>query len=467
MNCDLQVDVVILAGGRSTRFVAEQSKLLTPLCGLEIIGHVVDKCVQLGWRPLLVVGPHNRSAITAVIDRNFGSNAVQYVIQSNAYGTGDALIASRFLWNNPYILVINGDVPLLTSQLLLKFVEKALDQRADLGLITFNADNPQGYGRFLQVDGSWQIIEERDCLKDQLDSKLVNAGVYFFSQAMLQQAIPHVVRTHLSGEVNVTALFNFLAKGDVNVVMMNAPLALAQGVNTVQQFYQAQHDLQKQIISALQEKTVWLQNPNNVVVDVLAEIKPAVHLENNCQILGRSRLASGVKVGAGAIIKNSEIEAGTVILPYSIVSNCRIGPNCQIGPFAHLQDSVFAEESVLGNFVEIKRSRIGRKNKIKHLSYVGDVQTGQRINVGAGVVFCNYNGVQKLSTIVEDDVFVGSNCALVAPLNIGQGSIIAAGSTITKDVEAESLAVARAHQEGKPNYAYKLRLKLLARKSLE
>jgi bifunctional UDP-N-acetylglucosamine pyrophosphorylase / glucosamine-1-phosphate N-acetyltransferase len=447
---------VILAAGKSTRFKWKRSKILTHICGQPMIMFPLMRLKELNLPVTLVLG-HQREVIEKEFEKR-GISDVTYAYQNEQLGTGHAFACSRDAWDKENILVINGDVPLLSSARVKELLDKHQEKKADVSFFTTYMIKPDGYGRVIEKDGIISIVEEKDCTSEMLEVTKVNAGVYVFSRKFLNETIDKLSRNNASGEYYLPDLVNFAAEKGCRVEMIAAPFDEVRGVNTLQELWAVEQVTRSMLIKEWMLKGVRFELAQSIHIDIDVEIGEGSFIGTGAHLLQNTKIGENCFISAFTIIENTTINDGTTIHSHSVVQDSTIGKNVHVGPFARLRNDVTVEDSaVVGNFIEVKNSVIGAESKVKHFSYVGDASLGKRVNVGAGTIVCNYDGVNKHQTVIKDNVFIGSNSTLVAPVTINDKAYIAAGSTINKDVHSDDLAIARARQVNKPGYAKKLR----------
>ncbi|HUZ47199.1 MAG TPA: bifunctional UDP-N-acetylglucosamine diphosphorylase/glucosamine-1-phosphate N-acetyltransferase GlmU [Terriglobia bacterium] len=448
--------IVILAAGKATRFKSERSKLLHSLAGLPLGEYSLRAALEAGPRNVLMVVGHNAQAVRKALARP----GVEFVEQKQQLGTGHALIIAKpqlKSWNSPTVLVVVGDAPLLRAETLQAFVKAHQKARAALSVLTMRPEQPHGYGRIVRSGRSRvrAIVEEKLCTAAQRKIREVSSGILCFSRAELLKNLDRLSNKNVQKEYLLTDLvtiFNRQRKKVAGFLVEDAREVL--GVNDRVQLAQVERILRKRKAEALMREGVTLVDPNATYIDAEVEVGRDSVLEPGVSLLGKTQVGRDCTIRAYATISDTTLGDGVLVRPCSVIAGCKIASDAIIGPFAHLRDGAVIEEGVrIGNFVEVKKSRVGRGTKASHLTYLGDAELGRQVNVGAGTVTCNYDGEKKNRTVIEDNVFIGSGTMLVAPVRIGKDSYVAAGSTITEDVGAESLALGRARQINKDGWA--------------
>lgn len=441
----MALQVVILAAGKGTRMRSALPKVMQPLAGKPLLAHVLDASRTLGAeRPIVVYG-HGGD----VVQNAFTNDAIDWVLQAEQKGTGHAvLVALPVLAKEGSTLILYGDVPLLSVSTLQRLLA-VCEGKNELGLLTVTLDNPTGYGRIVREAGKVsRIVEQKDASADELLIKEVNTGILCVPNALLHKWLPELRNANSQGEYYLTDLIGMATAEGVAVTAVHPETPWeVEGVNDKLQLATLERVWQRAQADALLRAGVTIIDPARV--DIRGELVHGqdVLLEPNVQINGRVVLGDGVQVGMGSVLSNCEIAAETIIKPYSIIDSASIGERAQIGPFARIRPgSELGADVHIGNFVETKATRMGAGSKANHLTYLGDAVIGSGSNIGAGTITCNYDGANKHVTTIGDNVFIGSNNSLVAPVEISSNATTGAGSTITKSVAQATLAVSRAKQ---------------------
>ncbi len=445
------VRAIILAAGKSTRFKTDKSKLIHTVCGQPMILYPIKLLQELNIKTTLVLGYQAEDIKKTVSEAKL--KKVDYVIQKKQKGTGDAVLCSQKTWDTETILILNGDTPLLTKNLIAKLIEKHKKEKATLSFLTTHALNPDGYGRIVKEDNKIKIVEEKNCDKDQVFISNINAGIYLIEKEFLKNSISQLKQNSVSGEVYITDLVEFASKQDLKVINVPVPYDEIRGVNNLQELWAAEQIKRSELMRNWMERGVRFELAQSTHLDFDIEIGKNSFIGTGAHILSGTKIGEGCTVNAFTIINNSTVGDNSIIHSHSVIQDSTIGKNADIGPFARLRGNNILKENVsIGNFVEVKNSKIDKGSKAKHLTYLGDAQIGKSVNIGAGTITCNYDGKKKHVTKIEDNSFIGSNNALIAPVKIGKNSFTAAGSTINKDVPEGSLAFARSKQTNKVGY---------------
>ncbi len=438
------LDILILAAGKGTRMRSDLPKVLHPLAGKPLLGHVVDTAHALGAARVCVVYGFGGDAVP----RAFGDDNLTFALQAEQLGTGHAVQqALPNLADTGVTLVLYGDVPLTRPATLQPLVAAA--QAGKLGLLTVTLADPAGYGRIVRVDGQVaRIVEHKDADDAERAIREVTTGILAVSTARLKNWIGRLKNDNAQGEYYLTDIVA-LAVADGVAVETHQPADEWEvlGVNSKAQLAELERTHQGEIARALLEAGVTLADPARLDVRGALACGRDVRIDVNCVFEGRVELGDGVEVGANCVLRNVTVAAGTRIDAFTLIDDAAVGEANRIGPFSRIRPgTVLARDVHVGNFVEIKNSRIDDGSKINHLSYVGDTTMGKKVNIGAGTITCNYDGANKHRTVIEDEVFVGSDTQLVAPVTVGRGATLGAGTTLTRDAPAGELTLSRARQ---------------------
>ncbi|MFQ3352609.1 MAG: bifunctional UDP-N-acetylglucosamine pyrophosphorylase/glucosamine-1-phosphate N-acetyltransferase [Porticoccaceae bacterium] len=440
-----KVNFVILAAGKGTRMRSAIPKVLHKVSGRSMLGHVVAAVESLGKAKKIIVTGHGAEQV----EQQFKSPTTIFTQQKEQLGTGHAVqMAIPALCSDAVVIVLYGDVPLIRPST----IEKILDvvTETTMGLLTINLENPQGYGRIVRNGQQeiTEIIEQKDASVEQLKITEVNTGVLALRSTQLREWLPKITNNNAQGEYYLTDLVAIARAEGVEVISVNPESATeVEGVNNRIQLSQLERAHQRQLAEVLMESGTSLADPARF--DQRGELNAGTDnfIDINCVFEGSVSIGNNVSIGANCHIINSTIGDDVAILPNTIIESSVVGDRAVIGPFARLRPGTeLGSDTKVGNFVETKKAVVGKGSKINHLSYVGDAQLGENVNIGAGTITCNYDGVSKHKTDLGDGVFVGSNSTLVAPIKVDKGGFVAAGSTVTSEVPSDSLAVGRAKQ---------------------
>ena len=450
-----KLQAVILAAGKGTRMKSARAKLLHEVLGVPLLEHVLRTVASLRPDPLTVVVGHQAEAVEAA----FSGRGLGFVRQDPPQGTGHALLtAGERLAAHPdrTVLVVNGDVPLLRRETLAALVETHRRSGAAATLLTAVLDDPQAYGRVLR-DGTGvrAVVEARDASPDELKVREINAGIYAFEAKPLLEALGALRPQNAQGELYLTDVVRLLRDaGHPVAAVAAADAAEALGVNTAAELAEAARLLRRRRNEGLMAAGASLEDPEtihiglDVTIEADAVIRPFTMLE------GKTAVASGARIGPYARLVDTRVGAGAQVLDHCLLRECVVEAGALVGPFAHIRpESRIGARAKVGNFVELKKTDLGEGSKAPHLSYIGDATVGPGVNIGAGTITCNYDGTAKHPTRIEAGAFIGSDTTLVAPVTVGEGAYVAAGSAITEDVPAGALALGRARQVVKEGWA--------------
>ena len=446
----MPLDVIVLAAGLGKRMRSELPKVLHPLAGRPLLAHVIDAARTLAPRRIFVVHGHGAERVRAM----FPDAGVVWVVQAEQLGTGHAVLqALPQVASDADVLILYGDVPLVRPATLKRLLEGA---RGSLGVAVAELDDPSGYGRIVRdaAQRVARIVEQKDATASELAIREVNAGFFCLSARRLAPWLSKIGNDNAQNEYYLTDLVALAVADAVPVVAVKAEDQWeVSGVNSMQELAVLERVCQGREARRLLDAGVTLADPARIDVRGALECGRDVAIDVNCVFEGRVSLGDNVRVGPNCVLKNVSIGAGTEVLAFSHLDDAELGERCRVGPFARLRPGArLAEDVHVGNFVEVKASRLGAGSKANHLSYLGDSEVGSRVNVGAGTITCNYDGAAKHRTVIEDDCFIGSDATLVAPVRIARGSYIGAGSTISKDTPPGQLTVARARQVSIPSW---------------
>lgn len=461
MICNTQG--IILAAGSSSRLNNGRNKLTELLCGQPMIAFSVKILKELDIPTTLVVGKH-ASEIRSCLDSH--NLPVSYAHQEKPLGTGDALRCTQNSWQQDHILVLNGDMPLVTGKIIQELYTKHIATDAAISfVIAHNTEPNTGYGRVIKNEqGVTQIIEAKEYTGDPTEHCCINAGIYLIQKKFLEQAIQLMQTNAVSREYHITELVSIACEKKLPVSTVTASFDDVRGINNQHELWAAEQILRSNIIKYWMEKGVRFSVAHNVHIDLNTVIGSGTSIGCGAHILYGSKIGAHCNIHEYVTLENCTVEDHATLLPFTVAKNSTLGKNSVVGPFAHIQDSTLAEKATIGNFVEVKRSIVGSHSKAKHLSYIGDTHIGNQVNIGAGTVTCNYDGFSKHKTVIKDHAFVGSNNTLIAPVTLEESCFTAGGSTITQDVPRDALAIARSLQINKLGYAHR-HLKKLHKKS--
>lgn len=439
------MNIVILAAGMGKRMRSHLPKVLQPIADKPMLEHVIEKARLLGSdNRLIVVIGHGAESVKSYFAED---KEIIFALQSEQLGTGHALLqALPHCDRDKPTLVLLGDVPLIRSETLKNLVDAAGD---DVGLLTVRLDNPKGYGRIVREKGKvCAIVEEKDATEEQRKINEVNTGIMVLPTRYLDSWLNDLGNQNAQGEYYLT---DVIARAVSEGVAVNTAVAETatevEGVNNKVQLAALERAYQKEKAMQLMNDGVTVIDPSRI--DIRGELTCAkdVTIDVGCIFIGKVMLGEGVRIGAYCVLKDVEIAKGTEVLPFCHFDGAKVGEGARLGPYSRLRPgTTLADQTHIGNFVEIKKSTVGLGSKVNHLSYIGDTDMGARVNIGAGTITCNYDGVNKFRTTIMDDAFIGSDTQLVAPVTVGKGATLGAGTTLTKNAPDGELTLARARQ---------------------
>jgi bifunctional UDP-N-acetylglucosamine pyrophosphorylase/glucosamine-1-phosphate N-acetyltransferase len=441
-----ELDVLILAAGLGKRMKSQQAKVLHHLGGRPLIAHVCRAAQSLNPRKIYVVVGHQGERVGAAVREELDENRVALINQSRQLGTGDAVMSARkaLPCAESTVLILSGDVPLVRAETLGSFVAQHLAGGGACTILSVRMENPTGYGRIVRDEAGRfrKIVEQKDASPDEQQIREINSGIYCFDTSKLFKALERVAPANQQGEYYLTDVpAILLSDGELVNVYLHSDAREVAGVNTRAELAEFENLLRRNAIRRLMiEVGVTFIDPSHAYISAEAQLGRDCVIYPDVQIEGKTVIGDNCEIRSGTRITNSRIGDNVSIKDHCVIVDSDIESHCSVGPFAHLRMNTRLEEgSAVGNFVEVKKSRLGRGSKSMHLTYLGDATIGEKTNIGAGTVTCNYDGKQKHKTIIEDNVKIGSDTMLVAPVTVGRGSVTGAGSVVTKDVPPDSL----------------------------
>ncbi|HYA87285.1 MAG TPA: bifunctional UDP-N-acetylglucosamine diphosphorylase/glucosamine-1-phosphate N-acetyltransferase GlmU [Nitrospirota bacterium] len=446
--------IVILAAGLGTRMKSGLAKALHSLAGLPLIQHVLNAASGIAPEKIVLVLGHQADKVKSAL----GDSRVMIVIQAEQLGTGHAVqqAADAIAAGSGPVMILCADTPLLTSGTLKDVIALHAKSRAAVTLLTFRTENPFGYGRVVRgKSGVLRVVEEKDATAAQKKIEEVNAGIYCYDPAFLLSALASVKKNNAQGEYYLTDTIELARKKKRTVAaLLCGDSDEVMGVNSRYDLSRAEAIIRRRTNRRWMSEGVTMIDPDTVFIGNEVSIGRDVTLYPNVRIEGRTKIGDACTIYPGTRIIDSVIASNVTIKDSSLIEESDVASGAAIGPFAHLRPgATIGDGAHIGNFVEVKKSVIGKRSKANHLAYIGDATIGMDVNVGAGVITCNYDGYEKHRTVIEDNVFVGSDTQFVAPVKIGEGAIIAAGTTITRDVPSGALAISRMPQEIREGFA--------------
>ena len=444
--------VVVLAAGQGTRMKSKLFKVMHPVMGRPMVGHVVNAAIDADASEVITITGHGAEVV-----RDYLGEKSQYVFQEEQLGTAHAVMQAKDLLEGKEgtTLVLSGDTPLLRAETLQQLMAFHEEEEAKATILTALADDPFGYGRVIRTEDGLvsKVVEEKDASEDEKKVREINTGTYCFDNQALFQALEKVDNDNAQGEYYLPDVLEILKNDHEKVGAFQLDnMDEALGVNNRVALAEASRIMRERINEQHMTNGVSIIDPNSTYIEIDVEIARDTVVEPNTYIKGRTTIGEDAFIGLGSVISDSQLADG-VEIKQSVIEESIIGKNSDVGPNSHLRTgSVLGESVHIGNYVEVKKSTIGNLSKAGHHTYIGDAEIGVDVNVGCGVVVANYNGITKNKTIIRDNSFIGSNATLVAPVEVGANSFVAAGSTITKEVPASALGIARARQENKEGF---------------
>jgi bifunctional UDP-N-acetylglucosamine pyrophosphorylase/glucosamine-1-phosphate N-acetyltransferase len=452
LNNVYKITAVILAGGEGKRMNSKLPKVLHKICGLTMVEHVINCAKEIGCKEPIVVIGHGANEVRETI------KDVKFVIQEPQLGTGHAVMQADEYIDDNDILVLYGDTPLVSAEKIHEMYQFHKAGNYGITVLTADLDNPSGYGRIIKNDMGLieAIVEDKDANAEVKKIKEINSGMYFFKGTELKKALKKLTNNNAQGEYYLTDALQILkAEGYEIAAFKTDDPAEIMGVNNKLQLFEAAEIMKKRILKSHMLAGVTIIDANNTYIDKTVKIARDVTIYPGCILEGNTFIDEDCIIGPNTTIINSILDKN-VTAKNSVISDNKIGEATTIGPFAYLRPgNVIGKNVKIGDFVEMKNSNFGDNTKASHLTYIGDADVGDNVNLGCGVVFVNYDGKNKNRSIVEDNCFVGCNVNVVAPVTIKRGSYIAAGTTLTKDVPEDSLSIGRARQENKEGWMKK------------
>ncbi|ODP96845.1 bifunctional UDP-N-acetylglucosamine diphosphorylase/glucosamine-1-phosphate N-acetyltransferase GlmU [Salinivibrio sp. SS2] len=438
----MQYSAVILAAGKGTRMYSNTPKVLHTLAGKPMVKHVIDTCQGLGAASIHLVYGHGGDTMKQVL----ADSDVNWCLQAEQLGTGHAVQqAVPHFRDDEQVLVLYGDVPLISEQTLTRLLEG--QPEGGIGLLTVHQNDPTGYGRIVRENGEVvAIVEQKDATDSQLAITEINTGVLVATGRDLRHWLSQLDNNNAQGEFYLTDVIALAHQQGRTIQAVHPVNAIeVEGVNNRLQLSRLEREYQKMQAEQLLLSGVMLIDPTRFDLRGQLQCGLDVTIDANVIIEGNVTLGDNVTIGAGSVLIDCEIDDNTLVRPYSVIEGASVGEECTVGPFTRLRPGAeLARDAHVGNFVEMKKSRLGEGSKANHLTYLGDTEVGRGVNIGAGVITCNYDGANKHKTVIKDNAFIGSDSQLVAPVVIGEGVTVGAGSTISKDVSDGQLIITRA-----------------------
>jgi bifunctional UDP-N-acetylglucosamine pyrophosphorylase/glucosamine-1-phosphate N-acetyltransferase len=461
-----ELTCVVLAAGKGTRLKSEVAKVLHRAGGMPLIENVIRACKPLGGDILVVVG-HQAEDVRAAVTA-FGANTV---LQRPQNGTGHAMLIARAAIGAKarLAIVLPGDAPLIRTETLSALLDAHRKEHAAATILTAELNDPAGYGRIVRTRSGTvsAIVEEKSANDSERKIREVNSSIYCFTLEKLWPCLAEVRPENAHRELYLTdAIAELNKKGERVVAVLSADAKEILGCNTRRELAEADRVLRARKAAALMDAGVAIYLPETVLIDAEVEVGADSVIEPGVQLLGKTSIGPHCRIQSGSILSDAVLEHHVLVRAYSVITGSRLSAGAMVGPFAHLREGAELRAGArVGNFVEVKKSVLGEGVKAMHLTYLGDATIGRESNIGAGTITCNYDGLRKNPTEIGERVFVGSDSALVAPVTVGDGAYIAAGSTVTENVPADALAIARGRQVNKPGWALERRKRMLEQSS--
>jgi bifunctional UDP-N-acetylglucosamine pyrophosphorylase/glucosamine-1-phosphate N-acetyltransferase len=464
----MRLGILIMAAGKGTRLKSKRAKVLHAIGGRPLVQHVIAAAAQVvPPQDIFAIVGHQAEAVQAAV-RGTG---IHFIVQPEQRGTGHAIqVAEEATRDYDELIILSGDVPLLRPETIVALRDVHLREQAAMTILTAAPENPLGYGRIVRkkpdAPDVAAIVEQKALTPEQEAIREINSGIYAFRRAALYGHIGQLRDDNAHKELYLTDMARILVDAGERVVAVEAAQATeVLGANTIAEMMDLDRASRLATAHRLMANGVSIFMPETVVIDAGVEVGPDTVIEPFVQLLGETRIGADCRIRSYSVIENATLGDQVLVRQSCVIAESEIGRGALIGPFAHLRPgSHIGEGAHIGNFVETKKIRMGKGSKANHLTYLGDAQIGSGVNIGAGTITCNYDGVDKHETLIEDGVFVGSDSTLVAPIVIGEGAYVAAGSCITDDVPADALALGRARQTTKPHWAKNRRAQREARK---
>jgi bifunctional UDP-N-acetylglucosamine pyrophosphorylase/glucosamine-1-phosphate N-acetyltransferase len=459
---------LVLAAGQGKRMKSQLPKVLHPLLGRPMLSYPVDAAFSAGAERVVCVVGHGAERVTGMLATRYGERVVT-ALQAEQRGTGDAARCGQAAlpsWNG-FVVIIYGDSVLLSAQALSTLIERAHKHTGPLTMLTARLPDATGYGRVVR-DAEGRILrvqEERDCSASERAIGEFNPGVYAIRASFLREAVHKLKPSNAQGELYLTDLVAMAAEHG-GAAGVEWDVDELHGINDRHELVQRERELARNIALVHMANGVTIRDPDRARIEPSVRIEQDAVIELGVELRGDTRIGRCARIDVGCVLTDTVVQDDALVLPYTVASESVIGPATRVGPFSHLRPgSELGREVHLGAFVETKKTRMGEGSKANHLAYLGDGVIGRGVNVGAGTIFCNYDGFNKHTTVLEDGAFIGSDSQLVAPVTVGKNAYVASGTTVTLDVPPDALAIGRAKQVNKPDLGARLREKLAAQKA--
>lgn len=448
---------IILAAGKATRFNTGNTKVIEKICGQPMILYPTRLLSSLNIDTTVVIG-YQKKAVQKIITKTH-AELIDFVVQEEQLGTGHALLCAQPHFKKDHILIMNADVPLINESLINNLYTKHIESQAAFSFVSAHHTDPQSrYGRVIKKDGIIEIVEAKHFNGDHNEHCCINAGIYIARKDFLDTYINTIQQT--GKEFYITDLVHIASQQGLPVAMMDAPFDVVRGVNNYEELWAVEQIQRAHLIKYWMQRGVRFFAAQTAHIDLNVTIGAGTFIGTGVHLLGETTIGKYCTIEAFSYITDSLIDDQATVKSHSLIEQSHIHEHALVGPFVHVgPKATIGEGSHIGNFVEIKKSTVGKGSKAKHLSYIGDATIGNNVNIGAGAITCNYNGIAKHHTKIDHDAFIGTNTSIIAPVTIGKNAFTAAGSTITENVPNDALAIARARQINKLGYAEKIRKK--------
>jgi bifunctional UDP-N-acetylglucosamine pyrophosphorylase/glucosamine-1-phosphate N-acetyltransferase len=447
---------LVLAAGQSLRFKTGTPKLTEKLCGQPIVLYPINLLVNLDIPTTIVVG-HEKETITRIIQNALPTPLhPTFITQEEQHGTAHAVACTQGIWDKEHVLVINGDMPLVRAELITALYEKHLQEDAAASFVVVHNPDPtlDNYSLVIAQDDQIEFIHSKDCITHE--QCCIDAGIYIFKTSLLRSWL--AATESMTTDLFCNDIVEYASQQDLTIASLTTSFDIVREVNTPQDLWVAHHIKRAEIIRYWMNHGVIFNMPHTVHIDLDVKIGAGTRIGSGVHLYGSTEIGMDCSVGEFSIIEDSTLKNRVTVHSHTVITKATIDNECSVGPFAHIRPATsLAEHVTIGNFVEVTRSSIGRDTKAKHLTYIGDAHVGFKVNIGAGSITCNHDGFNKHPTTIKNEAYVGSNSIMVAPVTIGEKAITAAGSVITEDVPANALALGRARQINKLDYAQKIR----------
>lgn len=459
---------LVLAAGQGKRMRSQLPKVLHPLLGRPMVSYPVDAAFSAGAERVVCVVGHGAEQVIPVLDARYGERVLA-ALQPEQHGTGDAARCGQEAipsWTG-WIVIVYGDSVLVSAHALTALLAHARNSASPLAMLTSTVPDAKGYGRIVRDEAGRvvRVQEERDCSPAERAIREFNPGVYAVRAGFLREAVRQLKPSNAQGELYLTDLVA-IASEHGGAASLDWDVAELHGINDRLELVQRERDLARRIALTHISNGVTIRDPDHARIEPGVHIDQDVVLESGVELRGNTHIASGAHIDVGCVLTNTRVDQGAHVLPYTVATDSIIGSASRVGPFSHLRAGTELQREVhLGAFVETKKTLMADGSKANHLAYLGDGQIGRGVNIGAGTIFCNYDGVNKHTTVLEDGAFIGSDSQLVAPVTVGKHAYVASGTTVTSDVPADALAIGRARQVNKEGAAPRMRERLLAEKA--